>query len=186
MKTLFHVLTHGCPMLEYETLYELFASLCFPNNSTMHWSNFTCWTFVEFMHTQVESATFKAIYSSQFIALFCDQVTTIDNGLWICVHAYVVAYWIKVLILMCIDRIVNGSSYNNLIEVIIIALLKGGGLTMEKLVKKLLCFGVVGSIHFMVKKHESQNKSRILGHHFRWVFIVLPIRQTWRFNPWRI
>ncbi len=106
--------------------------------------------------------------------------------MWICVHAYVVAYWIKVLILMCIDRIVNGSSYNNLIEVIIIALLKGGGLTMEKLVKKLLCFGVVGSIHFMVKKHESQNKSRILGHHFRWVFIVLPIRQTWRFNPWRI
>jgi hypothetical protein len=33
-------LAHGCPMLEYKTLCELFASLGVPNNPTMHWSNF--------------------------------------------------------------------------------------------------------------------------------------------------
>jgi hypothetical protein len=33
-------LAHGCPMLEYETLYELFVSLGVRNNPTMHWSNF--------------------------------------------------------------------------------------------------------------------------------------------------
>lgn len=36
MKILFHVFTHGRPMLEYETMYELFASLDVPNNPTMH------------------------------------------------------------------------------------------------------------------------------------------------------
>jgi hypothetical protein len=36
------------------------------------------------------------------------------------------------------------SSYNNLIEVIMVALLKGEGLTKENLSKKLLCFGVDG------------------------------------------
>lgn len=36
MKALFHVLTHGHPMLEYKTLYELFVSLGVPNNPTMH------------------------------------------------------------------------------------------------------------------------------------------------------
>ncbi len=36
MKTLFHVFAHGCPMFNYESFYELFASLRIPNNPTMH------------------------------------------------------------------------------------------------------------------------------------------------------
>jgi hypothetical protein len=61
MKTLFHFFTHGHPMLEYETLYELLASLGVPNNPTMHWLDFVGCILVEFMHTQVKSATLKAI-----------------------------------------------------------------------------------------------------------------------------
>jgi hypothetical protein len=101
METWFHVFTHGRPMLEYETLYELFASLGVPNNPTMHWSNFVGCIFAEFMHTQVERATLKAIQSAQFIALSCDEITTIDNGLWICVHVYVVDFWTRASILVC-------------------------------------------------------------------------------------
>ncbi len=74
----------------------------------------------------------------------CDEVTTIDNGLWICVHAYVVNCWTKVLILVFVDRIVDGSSFNNLIKVIMNALLKGKRLTKENLAKKLFCFGKHG------------------------------------------
>ncbi len=74
----------------------------------------------------------------------CDKVTTIDNGLWICVHAYVVNCWTKVLILVFVDRIVDGSSFNNLIKVIMNALLKGEGLTKENLAKKLFCVGEHG------------------------------------------
>jgi hypothetical protein len=73
-----------------------------------------------------------------------DEVTTIDNNSWICVHAYIVDCWTKGPILVCVDRIVDGSSFNNLSEVIMNALLKGEGLTKEKLAKKLFCFGEDG------------------------------------------
>jgi hypothetical protein len=36
MKVLFHVFTHGRPMLEFEAMYELFARLGVPNNPTLH------------------------------------------------------------------------------------------------------------------------------------------------------
>jgi hypothetical protein len=96
------------------------------------------------MHTQVESAIPKAIQFNQFIALSCDEVTTIDNDLWICVHAYVVDCWTKIPILVCVDKTVDGLGSHNLTEVIMNALLKGGGLTKEKLAKKLFCFGKDG------------------------------------------
>jgi hypothetical protein len=87
----------------------------------------------------------KVIQSAQFIALFCDEVTTIDNGSWICmIHVYVVDGWIEVPILVRVERIVDISSSNNLTEIILVALLKGGGLTKEKLSKKPLCFKVDG------------------------------------------
>jgi hypothetical protein len=108
MKTLFHVsclmfnyeslyelfasfrVPNNPTMFNYESLYELFASFRVPNNPTMHWSNFARWVFVEFMCTQVEDDTIKVIQYAQFIALSCDEVTTIGNGSWICIHAYVV------------------------------------------------------------------------------------------------
>jgi hypothetical protein len=61
MKTLFHILVHGHPMFDYESLYELFASLRVLNNPTMHLSNSIGWVFVKFMHTQFENATIEVI-----------------------------------------------------------------------------------------------------------------------------
>jgi hypothetical protein len=78
------------------------------------------------------------------LACSYDEVTTIDNGSWICVNAYTVDGWTKVPILICVDQIVNGSNSNNLIKVIMNSMMKGGGLSREKLSKKLLCFGADG------------------------------------------
>jgi hypothetical protein len=45
--------------------------------------------------------------------------------------------------LVCLNnRVVDGSSSNKLIEMIMNALLKGGGLTRKDLSKKVLCFEV--------------------------------------------
>jgi hypothetical protein len=52
--------------------------------------------------------------------------------------------WTRVPILICVDWIVDGSSSNNLIKVIMNFMMKGGGLSREELFKKLLCFGVDG------------------------------------------
>ncbi len=61
MKPLFHILAHGCPMLEYESLYELFVNLQVPNNPTMHQSNGIGWIFVEFMYNQIQATIIVAI-----------------------------------------------------------------------------------------------------------------------------
>ncbi len=44
--------------------------------------------------------------------------STIDNGPWICVHAYVVDCWTKIPIVVCVDRIIDGLGSNNLTEII--------------------------------------------------------------------
>jgi hypothetical protein len=36
IKCIFHVLSHGRPMLKFESFYELFKSLNVPNNPSMH------------------------------------------------------------------------------------------------------------------------------------------------------
>ncbi len=96
------------------------------------------------MYQQVQKTIIQSIQSTQFLACSCDEVRTIDNGSWICVHAYVVVGWTKVSILICVDWIVDGSGSNNLIEVIMNSMMKGGALRKEELSKKLLCFGVDG------------------------------------------
>jgi hypothetical protein len=60
-KSLFHILSHGCPMLEYETMYDLFASLKVLNNPCMHWSNLTSSTLAKFMYQQVQKAIIQII-----------------------------------------------------------------------------------------------------------------------------
>jgi hypothetical protein len=90
MKSLFHILSHSHPKLEYESLYELFKCLNVPNNPSMHWSDTSGWAFAKFMHIQVQEVIVKAIQIVRFIAILCDEVTTIDTRSWICIHAYVV------------------------------------------------------------------------------------------------
>ncbi len=113
---MFHILSHGCLMLEYETMYDLFASLKVLNNPCMHWSNSIGSTFAEFMYEQVQKAIIQTIQSAQFLAC-CDEVTSIDNGSQICVHAYVVDGWTRVHVLICVDRIIDGSCYNYFFKV---------------------------------------------------------------------
>jgi hypothetical protein len=131
-------------MLEYETMYDLFANLKVLNNLNMHWSDFVGWTLVEFMYQQVQKAIIQTIQFAQFLACSCDEVTTIDNGYWICLHAYVVYGWTKVLILICVDQIVDGSGSNNLTRAIMNSMMKDGRSSKEELSKKLLCFGANG------------------------------------------
>jgi hypothetical protein len=78
-----------------------------------------------------------------------DEVTsTIDNGSWICIHVYIVQLWVRIPILFQVEQIVDGLGGNNLIKVIIVFLMRCGGLTSENMSKKLLCFGANGTFIF--------------------------------------
>ncbi len=100
------------------------------------------------MHMQVQEAIVKVIKATQFITMSCDEITIIDNGSWICTHAYVVQLWVKVPIMLQIECIMDGLGSNNLTKIIIVAWMKYGGLTREDMSKTLLCFGVDGAFVF--------------------------------------
>ncbi len=74
----------------------------------------------------------------------------------------------------------DGLGNNNLTEVIIVALMKCGGLTREDVSKKMLCFGANGAFIFKGGKQMLQGKSKMFGHPFQWVFILKLIEQTLR------
>ncbi len=126
MKTLFYVLAHGHQMLEYKSLYELFVTLQVSNNLTMHWSNGVGQILTKFMYDQIQIAIIIAIQGT-FIACSCDELTIIDNGFQIYIHAYVVGDWFKWPILVCVGIIVDGFGSNNLTKIIMNNLLKVGG-----------------------------------------------------------
>jgi hypothetical protein len=44
----------------------------------------------------------------------CDEVITMDKGSWISILAYVMQHWVKVPMLISLQRVVDGTKINNL------------------------------------------------------------------------
>jgi hypothetical protein len=106
--------------------------------------------------------------SKPYNCLSCDEVTTIDNGWWICVHAYVIDCWSKVPILVCLDTIVDRSCSNNLTQVIMNALLKCSDWLKRNF---LINYCVLEQIGECISRWENKNhKRRIHDHLVLWVF----------------
>jgi len=49
-----------------------------------------------------------------YVALMCDEVNTMDKGSWISILAYVMQHWVKVPMLISLQRVVDGTKINNL------------------------------------------------------------------------
>jgi len=68
------------------------------------------------MHQEVMHAIRVRVV--HYVALNYDEVFTLDNHSWLFVHYYVVENWVRILILIFLDRVVEGSWPNNLTKVI--------------------------------------------------------------------
>jgi hypothetical protein len=77
-------------MLEFEALKSFFSFLNVPMLSKHHRNDSMEWVMVECMHKQVIKRIKEVIVSSTYLALSCDEVTTIDNQSWIFIHSYVI------------------------------------------------------------------------------------------------
>jgi hypothetical protein len=77
--TLFHILKHGRPMLEYEAHKELFDFLNLEKNPKMHLTNLIGWAMAQHLHNMVLEIIIFTIIVVQYISLTCDEVNTIDN-----------------------------------------------------------------------------------------------------------
>ncbi len=74
----------------------------------------------------------------------CDEVTIVDNQNWLLVHLYVIDGWKQVLILLNLQRVLDGAIFANLIKLIIQSLVEFGGMTKTDVANKLVCFGTNG------------------------------------------
>lgn len=79
----------------------MLAHLKVPSFHSMHWSDFNRWILVECMFNLVKDATMVRVLIVPYIALFCDEVTLVDNGSWLCVHGYYLS--IRLGCLFCWD-----------------------------------------------------------------------------------
>jgi hypothetical protein len=108
---------------------------------------------VETMHNVVLQTTQNVMQKSPFIFVNCDEVTTIDNQSWLSIHVYVTKEWERVLILLNLQHVVDGRTFNNLTPLIVKKLMEFGSLSETNLANKLVCFGVDGVIVFQGVKN---------------------------------
>jgi len=74
----------------------------------------------------------------------CNEVTSMDNGSWLCIHAYIIENYVRVPHLVFVQRLIDRVGANTLTLLIVKALEIGGDVTLEQISKKLLCFGADG------------------------------------------
>ncbi len=82
--------------------------------------------------------------NSKCLALFCDEVTTIDNQSQISIHFYVVQDWCRIPILIFLEQVIERGGVDYLTKDIMDALKKHGGLFYVVIVAKLISFGFDG------------------------------------------
>jgi len=89
-----------------------------PKSPKMHWFDNLGWIMAEFMYVQVTKVIMVIISIANYVAFTCDEVNTMDNGSWISIHTYMMLNWVKVPMMLFLQRVVNGLGANNLIVVI--------------------------------------------------------------------
>jgi hypothetical protein len=90
MGVIFHLLSSGRPIVDYETNRSMLQFLGVPKIVKRHWSDVAGWILAECMFRQVEAKSLEIVKCARFISTSCNEVTSIDNGSWISIHAYVV------------------------------------------------------------------------------------------------
>jgi hypothetical protein len=109
-------------MEKYEKKKSLYSFLGVPKNLKMHWFDFCSWVMVEFMYAQMINKILGTVFAFNYVALTCDEVSTIDIGSWISIHAYVMKNWVRLPMMIFLQKVVDGPKVDNLTMVIMEAL----------------------------------------------------------------
>jgi hypothetical protein len=149
--TVFHMLQQGRPMLEYESMRDLFGFLKMPHLSKKHWSNNSGWLMAEYLHSAVMRRARNVLGAAKYIAVTCDEVTTVDNQFWLSIHAYTINNFYRSPILVSLERVLEGASSKALASAIVDALVVYVGLRSHDLVKKFVSCGADGASVFQVQ-----------------------------------
>ena len=149
--TLFHVLSSGRPMCDYERQQHLLRHVKVKRVPKRHWSKTSGSEMSEYLHASVMSALKVIVQSARFVSISADEVTTVDNTSWIGVHVYAVNSWERVPYLLHLS-LSDCGTVDHVTDVIMHALLGEGGLTREQIAGKLVSFGADGISTFQGPK----------------------------------
>ena len=143
-----NMLLIGRPMIDYPSYRDILSFLDCPLIPFKHWSVSTGWGIAECLQSVVQNRVKAALAKCDFFSLTCNEVTTVDCQTWISIHVYVVKDFVHVPMLLTLERVIGGVGSDNLTTVLVEALQQLGGLTLEQIRDKLLCFGADGAAVF--------------------------------------
>jgi hypothetical protein len=141
MAVIFHCLSQGLPMVEYEASRELLQFLGVPKMPQRHWSDNSSWDMARHMNLQVIQKMKETIQATRYFAVSCDEVTTADNGTWISIHVYIVQNFERKPMLVALERVEDGATSNNLTKVVMTNVQARSGLNRDDIPKRMVCFG---------------------------------------------
>jgi hypothetical protein len=98
----------ACSKLNMRSLGIIASHACTSEGTSyhsMHWSDFNRWILVEYMFNLVKDAIMVREHVVPYIALSCDEVTSVDDGSWFCVHGYYIVNEIGMLVLLGLEKI---------------------------------------------------------------------------------
>jgi len=74
----------------------------------------------------------------------------VDNSSYLSVHVYVMQDWVRIPLLVYLQRVECTPNADNLTKLIVDVMATGGGLDSESIAWKLLCFGADGAATFTI------------------------------------
>lgn len=90
MSVIFHILSRGHPMRELLEYSNLSSFLRVPHYPMSHWSIYVGWKMENCLAEVEKKNVQERVKESKFILLSLDEVTTVDNTAWLCMHVYTV------------------------------------------------------------------------------------------------
>jgi hypothetical protein len=100
-----NLLKNGKPMIDFESLKELFEFLKFVNAPQKHWIDSSEWGMARALHSVVLKQMKMVLQQKFFISINCDEITTLDNQSWISMHVYLVENWRRQPILLNFEKL---------------------------------------------------------------------------------
>ena len=131
-------------MLEYEAHQGLYKLLGVPDLPGAHWCDSSAWIMASFMHKLVVEEIHKLVESANFLAVTVNEATSVDNASYLSVHCYVVRDWVRMPLLVSLQRIDCPATADNLTKLIVEVVVTGNGLEKKALAAKLISFGCDG------------------------------------------
>jgi hypothetical protein len=150
----------------------LYNALNVPHQPRKHWSEPAGWEIANALAHVISEKMKETLVKANYVAISCDEVTTVDNQQWLCIHAYTCSSAkTRDSHLLFLGRVTEGGNANNLKEMILFALRYHGGLDGDQIAQKVISFGADGASVFqgrtngVTKQLQDQAMPYLMGVH---------------------